>query len=286
MDNFAPVKSLRRDVLVTGIPRSGTTLVCTMINNLSNSICLSEPDAVNNMIEKSATPYQYIQLVEDEFSALREQIFQMRRVMNRQGMDGKQLTDYFCLTSTAKINLNFSVKEETVFINDNQFNLCIKHNAHFMCVLPQLAHNTRFSIIAIVRHPIHTMMSWRSLDLPISSGRLPAAEKFWPILRQIGESNIDILLKQVLIYEHLCQRLIELRGNLIIIKYEDLLRDPRLIESLFRQESLVQIPLKSSVRECHHDLKEKKEIFDLLKKYAPSAFTFYPDLSAPVDEKD
>jgi hypothetical protein len=90
----------------------------------------------------------------------------------------------------------------------------------------------------------------------------------------------------VLIYEHLCQRLIELRGNLIIIKYEDLLRDPRLIESLFRQESLVQIPLKSSVRECHHDLKEKKEIFDLLKKYAPSAFTFYPDLSAPVDEKD
>jgi hypothetical protein len=45
-----------------------------------------------------------------------------------------------------------------------------KHNALYGVVLPEIVHSGRFRVIVTVRDPVAVLMSWRTLDLPVSRG--------------------------------------------------------------------------------------------------------------------
>ena len=55
-------------VLVTGIPRSGTTLVAAMINDLDRSLCLSEPSRHVEWLETSSSRREYADRVIGDFA--------------------------------------------------------------------------------------------------------------------------------------------------------------------------------------------------------------------------
>jgi hypothetical protein len=49
----------------------------------------------------------------------------------------------------------------------------VKHNEPLTAVLPELCELEGVQVAAIIRHPIPTILSWQSRDIPLSKGNLP-----------------------------------------------------------------------------------------------------------------
>ena len=75
-------------VLVTGIPRSGTTLVTAMINDLDRSLCLSEPSRHVEWLETSFSRREYADRVIGDFDSVHAEIKRNGKVFDRRSPDG------------------------------------------------------------------------------------------------------------------------------------------------------------------------------------------------------
>ncbi|GBL04166.1 hypothetical protein [Glaciecola sp. KUL10] len=98
------------------------------------------------------------------------------------------------------------------------FNLFVKQNALFTANLTSL--NEHYAVTCIVRNPVDVFMSWWSINLPVSKGRLPAAEKFDSDLAKTLEKN-GVFWRQMRIYEWFCHQFKHSKSP--VIKYEDII---------------------------------------------------------------
>jgi hypothetical protein len=212
----------KRNIIITGIPRSGTTLAAAMIDECANAICLSEPNSHVELMYKSESAEAYVSVLVGEFSRLRYHLLAGGTVSDRRGANGNVLTNYLGPPDQdGKRCKQFSEIERGKSNLAPDFMLASKHNALYAAVLPALVAEDKFRVLAVIRDPVAVIQSWNSVDLPISRGRLPAADKFWPEMHQLGTSDMDLLDKHILIYELFCQRFMSLLPRLTVVRYED-----------------------------------------------------------------
>ncbi|MCI0561293.1 MAG: sulfotransferase [Nitrososphaera sp.] len=269
---------MQHSIIITGVPRGGTTFLGYLINNLENAYCLSEPACIDNAVYHSNTPEEFLRCIRGFLAEQRSGILSTGRTLNRVGKDGCALTNYFIRARDGRVVPQYQEADEEVHVRDERFVLGVKHNAHFLSVLPHLCKAPEFRVLAILRHPVPVILSWRSLDLPISHGRLPAGERFWPLLAQITQSDDEILLKQVMIYEAIATRLVDFREHLCLLSYEDLVRNPHQVCELFDQRFKSSVACDNHSKSAEYDWNDAAELKSLLLKYAPTALTLYPDL--------
>lgn len=277
-------RTIQRSIAVTGIPRGGTTLLGSLINSLENAYCLSEPMAVEEQLHLSATPQEFLDRTRTFFETQRKLILATGKAVNRISKDGRPVTNYFRRVGNKSMMHEYVEAEESVAVRDEKFILAVKHNAHFLSIMPILCNAQDISVIGIIRHPIPTILSWRSLNLPISNGRLPSGEKFWPELHEIASSDRDILLKQVMIYELIITRLLAHRQRIYLLCYESLVNDPRQLCSLLNQQFRDNGSFQSRNRSKEYNWGEVQEIRDVLKSHAPNTLKLYSmdDLDQPA----
>lgn len=217
-----------RDLIVTGIPRSGTTLTAALIDAMQDSVCLNEPSWHS---AKSATSAEgFAKFIADDFGVLRRKLLDGTPVQDRRSHAGKALTNYYATDRSP--NHGKTIYEMVPLRRAGlspQFTLAIKHNGPYLAVLPELIALQRFTILAIVRHPLQVIHSWRSLDLPISHGRMPNASAYWEQMAQLSKAHMDLLEKQVRMYDVMCQRVLENRQHIHLLRYEDLVQKPELL---------------------------------------------------------
>jgi len=275
---------LQQSIAVTGMPRGGTTLLGSLINGLENSYCISEPMAVEEQLHLAATPEDFLGRTRAFFQEQRRLILTTGKAVNRIGKDGRPVTNYFKRVGNNSIAHEYIEAEETVAVRDDKFILAVKHNAHFLSILPLLCNAPDISVIGIIRHPIPTILSWRSLDLPISNGRLPSGEKFWPELHQVASTDRDLLLKQVMIYELITARLLAYREHIHLLCYESLVDDPGQLSALLNQQFRDSNTFQSRNRSKEYNWEEVREISAVLKANAPNALSLYSmdDLDSPA----
>lgn len=275
---------LQRFVAVTGIPRGGTTLLGSLISRLNNSYCLSEPMAIEEQLHLSSTPVDFLERTRRYFQKQHRFILETGKSVNRIRKDGLPVTNYFRRLGDNSLEHDYIEAEEVVDISGEDFTLAIKHNAQFLSILPLLCSARDISVIGIIRHPIPTIMSWRSLDLPVSYGRLPSGEKFWPELHRIACSDCELLMKQVMIYELIASRLLKYRNQIHLLCYESLVKDPKQIGSLLHQEFRCPDILVNSNRNQEYNWEEVREIRTLLKCHAPNTISLYSlhDIDSPA----
>lgn len=205
--------------LLTGIPRSGTTLCCKILNSTQRVVALHEP-LTPGQIGKS----EQIKVVSKEIKRNIEQIIEDLNVG-----DAITLGDSMGLAAENPVGEKFKdgrrqmiakrglVKIET--ISDNPVQLVIKQNALFTAALPDLL--KFYPITGIVRNPIDVFCSWMTVDLPVSYGFLPAGERFNQLLKEELEREKNVLKRQLIIYEWFFNRFKENRIN--ILRYEDII---------------------------------------------------------------
>lgn len=269
---------MSKSLIVTGIPRSGTTLVCNLISQMHNAYCLSEPMEIDEYAHQVTSANVFLDKVSEFIAQQRKQIIETGFIRNRVDKNGDLSSNYYSRNCCGSIEDGSLISSVKVDVENDNFTLAVKHNAHFLAVLPLVRALGHYKVIAVIRHPIPTILSWQSLRLPISYGRLPAAEKMWPAVREISESSLELIVKQVLLYEALITRIIECKRNTHIIYYERLMDNPEKLCVLLNQSYKKKIRLQSQNNNKHYDWTKVATLKEVLNAYAPNAMSVYPSL--------
>jgi hypothetical protein len=224
-----------RNVLLTGIPRSGTTLAGALIDSLPDTVCISEPPwhwhrATGGKLDIGPDPdgSVFARWLVGDFVAMRAKLLRGETVQDRRAADAAPLTNYHDAgagSAAATATRHFSRSGLSP-----DFTLAVKHNGPYLTALQQLLDLEWFTVVAIVREPVAVIHSWRSLKLPVSRGRMHDAARCWPELEQ-ATSHGSVLQRQVRIYDLICQRLHLLRERIHIIRYEAMVEQPALLSS-------------------------------------------------------
>jgi len=206
-----------RNVLVTGLPRSGTTLACELLNLVPDVVALDEP--MNKLMltqGATATPVPGRRKGRLRWPAARS------AAPSRRGVDADLVVDNiggFLDTTRASITdrgmaltrhvegrvLGSKVADTygegglrgrlfargEIHVDkqlSSDFVLVVKHNSGFAAVLPQLV--KRFPVTAIVRNPLSIINSWQTVPFPVQRGHASIAELLDPELK-VSLARID-----------------------------------------------------------------------------------------------
>lgn len=206
------------DIVLTGIPRGGTTLACHLLGEAVDTLALFEPMPV---LELSVAHDVALTQVVRFFGQVRHRALTEGRVPSKH-RDGRVPDNPFGERDDAA-----GVRPWLADLGDievgkplsSSFRLVIKHNSAFVAMLPALA--TRFPVIGVVRNPLAVLASWRSVDLSVSRGCLPAGEHLDPALAAALAAQPDLLRRQVLLLDWFFERLLRWVAPARLVRYED-----------------------------------------------------------------
>ncbi len=261
-----------QNVLITGIPRSGTTLAAAMLDGLENSVCFSEPQWQVDWLEQQIDRKEYAQKVLDDFTHIRKKIRNNEIIQDRRNEDGRSLTNYFNRQRTTQYVLKAMDKDL-----EPGYLLATKHNAHYSAILDILSY-AEIPILVIIRHPVPTILSWLSLNLPISGGRLPAGERLSHEIKMIVESSEDILVKQVLIFDEFCKQYKRCQQHIHLLTYEEIVSDNQVFSKLFGRANIAPILIKNANQNPAYEHHLAEKIKAVIRKHATHIDIYYPEL--------
>lgn len=210
--------STASNIIVAGVPRGGTTLACKLLNDAPDTLALSEPMAVHLLPPSSP---QAAGAVLSYFQLTRQRALTEGRV-HSEHRDGR-IADNSWGERRRESKRPRIVERGDIQVDKPLspcFRLAIKHPAAFTALLPAL--HGRFMLLGIVRNPLAVLASWRSLDLPLSRGRAPAAERFDPSLVDALDNEKDLLRRQVLLLDWYFRQLTRWVPTCQLVRYEDM----------------------------------------------------------------
>jgi hypothetical protein len=208
-----------QDILLTGIPRSGTTLACRLLSNYAQTIALNEP-MEKDLFETIEGARGNIRKC---FSSFRKSLLNDGTALARTA-EGEITDNAFSQTGTKRER----VVERTVVKYDKplekDFTLVLKHCAEFTLLLPGLA--KEYPVYAVVRNPLALLASWASVDVPVSRGKVAKSAKLNPAFHEALSKQGDELLKRQLFI--LSWYFGQYNGfdPARLIRYEDLVESP------------------------------------------------------------
>lgn len=206
------------DIVLTGVPRGGTTLACHLLGEAADTLALFEPMPV---LRLPVDHRQALQEVSGFFCEVRRRALAERRVPSKH-RDGRVPDNPYGEREDA-VGIRPWLAELGEIEVDKPlspgFRLVIKHNSAFVAMLPALA--TRFPVIGVVRNPLAVLASWRSVDLSVSHGRLPAGEHLDPELASALAAQPDLLRRQILLLDWFFARLRQWVAPARLIRYEE-----------------------------------------------------------------
>jgi len=210
-----------KTILLTGIPRSGSTLSCNILNHYSNTLALLEPMNPSSIDANKGKYDASLKISEFAFES-RKNILENGMVLSRHNK-GVIPSNPISENATKKLRKQI-VKLGNIHIDKNftnDFTLIIKQNAFFTSILDELI--KFFSCYGIIRNPLAVLASWSTVNLPINNGHIPAGEKFddelFELLAQI-ECRLD---RQIIILNWFFEKFDTFLPKNNIIKYEDII---------------------------------------------------------------
>ena len=213
-------RELPRTWLLSGVPRSGTSLCCRLASGLPDTVALSEP------IRRKAfggmeTPQGACARIGDFAGQARARILAERRASSVQ-VDGR-LDDNRTASRHTDAGLRRLRGEWGDIAIDKplsvDFTLIVKHNALFAALLPRLTES--FACLALVRNPLSVLASWQTVDLPVHRGRIPAGEELDGDLHRALEREPEVLKRQLVVLDWFFGRFHDYLDPRNIIRYED-----------------------------------------------------------------
>ncbi|ASF46106.1 hypothetical protein [Methylovulum psychrotolerans] len=163
------------NIILTGLPRSGSTLVCHLLNKVNNTIALNEPMAGN--FPEGATQQEICGEIAEFFASSRQSILEKKQVLTKH-IKGKVPDNSFGPEKNSSgLRTNHQMERSFIDIENevsDNFTLCVKHNGLFALLLGELT--SFFPCYAIIRNPLAVLASWNSVDIPVNYGHIPVAE--------------------------------------------------------------------------------------------------------------
>ncbi|MFC4700059.1 sulfotransferase domain-containing protein [Glaciecola siphonariae] len=202
--------------LITGIPRSGTTLCCHILNQQQDYVALHEPFRPDNFepnkenilaqVKQRATEVQNAIIAGLPFEHGHKRGLDIDNPIGMEQKDGKRQS----VAQRGEITLSL--------YKGREFCLVIKQNAFFTAYLQELT--AHFDVLSIVRNPIDVLLSWWTVNLPVSRGQLPAGQQHNAALKLALSQQSSTLERQICIYQWFIHQFVQAKTR--IVKYEDI----------------------------------------------------------------
>ena len=212
---------MSRTWLLSGIPRSGTSLCCRLVGELTDTVALSEPMRRQTFTGVDS-PDEACVRIEDFVRRARTGIPAEGRAPSVQ-VDGRLDDDRVSGWGRAEGLRRTQGGQGEILVDkplSSAFVLLIKHNALFAALLPSLAMSTAF--LALVRNPLAVLASWQTVDLPINRGRIPAGEQYDLELQRDLDGEGDVLRRQIIVLNWFFDRFRTHLEPQSILRYEDI----------------------------------------------------------------
>lgn len=204
-------------VLLTGLPRSGTNLMCYLLSRLPNSVALVEPLKIGKFQGRSDRAV--IRSINRFATAQRRQILREGTAISK-SMGGEVLPN--ALGDETENGVRKILQDGKTLrvanVDSADFSLYVKHPSFFSAGLPFLS--AAFQCYASIRNPLSVLLSWRDCPFPHSQGRVPAAEQASTALKEQLDAESDVLSRQLILVDFFFDRYHRfLPGR--VVRYED-----------------------------------------------------------------
>lgn len=263
---------MKSNIILTGPPRSGTTLTCFLLNKVKDVIALNEPMNLRMFPDKT----EGLQRTRDFFQEMRTSLLDDGTAIARQ-VDGRIPDNIFPLQSIEGSDLrqNIATKGRVRFDKEltSDFKLVLKHNAHFTFLLDHLM--PYFSCYVVIRNPLATIASWNTINAPVSRGNLNVLKTLDLDLYEKMESIPNLIDRQVYLLHELfrCYRNVESSN---IIRYEDIVQSGGQSLSIISENaSLLDEDLVNKNENSLYDKGLVKEIKSKLLSFDGAYWEYY-----------
>jgi ribosome-associated protein YbcJ (S4-like RNA binding protein) len=211
----------KRNVILTGIPRSGTTLACHLLQKLPETVALHEP--VDLTVYRHLTNHRPIcEGIGRFFDEMRDSI-ETRQIAISRHSDGtvpdNPFSDEFSESGLRKhVNPRGEIRIEKALGPD--FLLVIKQNQIFTAVLESLIQH--FPCHAIIRNPLSVLGSWSTVAIPAHFGLATSVERLDPGLAERIEPIQDAVERQLCLLSWYYEKYLRVLPQESILRYEDI----------------------------------------------------------------
>jgi hypothetical protein len=263
-----------KTILLTGLPRSGTTLVCHLLTSIPNVVALHEPMKVKELSTLTT---------DQQFAAIDQFISENRHSLLTNGLATSkhikgQIPDNTFSHNASDNGLRVSLAEhgQLSFRKElsEDFILAIKHNAAFAYLLNKLV--SRYSCYGIIRNPLAILFSWQTLDLSIHYGHIPVGEAFDSDLRETLTRIDDVLDRQLYILNWFFTKLDQNLPPERIIRYENVIAsNGRTLKVITPEADSIQASLKSRNKNPLYKQEQFSEIADRLLESEGTYWKYY-----------
>jgi len=214
--------SAGRNVLLTGVPRSGTTLACHLLNKVPDVVALHEAMDISRFFGQTDSA-RIRRIVEKWCAKTRESVLTRGIAPSRQ-VDGKVPDNPWSSTRTASGERERLVSKGEVTIDrpvTPAFTLVVKHPGLFTALIEHLV--PQYPLVAIVRNPLSVLCSWSTMDVHMQDGRVPATERLVPGLTAALEALPDSTARQMHVVNWYFGRYAKLVDPSRVLRYEDVI---------------------------------------------------------------
>jgi Sulfotransferase family len=210
------------ELIITGISRSGTSYLCTVLHRLDNCVAINEPAEIISLLGAEEVPLG----VPAFYRELRRKILAGKPIENKL-LDGEVVED------TAVYQRRH---EYTPSVAADDFVLAVKNTREFLFRLEavrQVMPTAR--VVACVRDPFDTIASWkasfahlRDADVTPFAGhptQMWLSEQQRAALREIAATS-DLPERRALWWRFQAERLLEHSERILLVDYNELVRQP------------------------------------------------------------
>lgn len=257
---------MTNELLITGIPRSGTSYLCSILNQVRDTVVINEPEEVLRLLANSSgIP------LSDYYRFIRQRIIEGKPVTNKI-VDGRFIED----TNDIDIRTPY-----VPCVDTPDFLLGTKNTLVYLNTLERiLEHMPEAILVACVRHPHDTIASWQRVTFPHIRHAAPAfllnhvdGERRRKLERILATA--ELAQRHAMLWHYLAGLVNRHSGRLIVVRYEDMVADPTgTLERIYATASIpltLQQPLEPSTPRRHEDAFDAGTLAAIAEHCADSA---------------
>jgi hypothetical protein len=206
------------NILITGTPRSGTTMTCHLLNMLPETVALHEPMQTGQLKGPDGPAAAVERFCDDQ----RQSILEHRLAISKHAGGAVPANPVGISRSDSGLRKRVVSKGEITIDKElsPDFALVVKHCGSFTATLDRLV--PRFPVYAIVRNPLSMLASWATVEFAVQRGRVPVAEGLDLELKAKLASIEDVLDRQIHILGWFHERIRRYLPDEAIIRYESI----------------------------------------------------------------
>jgi len=237
---------MKNNLIITGIPRSGTSYLCSILNKTRNTVVINEPEEIFQVLRNdSNVPLSHY------YEHIRNRINNGQPIANKL-VNGEFIED----TNVLDARTTYTPRVDTA-----DFVLGTKNTLVYLNTLKRVFESLpEATVIACVRHPYDTIASWSKVSFPHIRNATPrfllnyTTGKEKQSIDRITQ-RADLAERYAIWWDYLAGIITSNRERLILINYENMVSAPEptldLIYKAIPFQAELQQPLEASSPRHH-----------------------------------